>query len=108
MHILIQAVTRHSLCLFFLWLAIPAWGFDLTRHSAPVPARSTQVVPKDAIPAIDNLEVVLASQVDDLTPEERVIGVVVGKEARAYPIRLLHGHEIINDAIGDQPLAVTR
>jgi hypothetical protein len=98
---------RDFSCLFLLLLIIPAWGFDLTRHSAPVPALSTQVIPRDAIPAIDNPELVPASEVDDLAPEERVIGVDIGAEARAYPISILHGHEIVNDNVGGRPIAVT-
>lgn len=107
MRILMRSLKRHFPCLFLLLLPIPAWGFDLTRHSAPVPVLSTQVVPKDAIPAIDNPELVPASEVDDLAPEERVIGVVVGEEARAYPIRILNGHEIVNDDVGGRLIAVT-
>jgi hypothetical protein len=105
--ILLSSLKRYVSCFFLLSLTTPAWGFDLTRHSAPVPALSIQVVPKDAIPAIDNPEVVPASAVDDLVPEEQVIGVVIGEEARAYPIRILHGHEIVNDDIGGRPIAVT-
>jgi len=105
--ILLSSLKRYVSCFFLLLLTIPAWGFDLTRHRAPVPALSIQVVPKDAIPAIDNPEVVPASEVDDLAPEEQVIGVVIGEEARAYPIRILHGHEIVNDDIGGRPIAVT-
>lgn len=40
-------------------------------------------------------------------PDEGVVGVEFGGEARAYPIRLLSQHEIVNDTVGGQPLAVT-
>jgi hypothetical protein len=36
-----------------------------------------------------------------------VIGVVVGEEARAYPIRVLNWHEVVNDTLGGLPIAVT-
>jgi hypothetical protein len=41
--------------------------------------------------------------------EELVLGVVVGKEARAYPINTLTGprREIINDQLGGQAIAAT-
>lgn len=106
-HILLSSLKCYVSCFFLLLLTTPTWGFDLTRHSAPVPTLSMQVVPKDAIPAIDHPEVVPASEVDDLAPEEQVIGVVIGEEARAYPIRILQGHEIVNDEIGGRPIAVT-
>jgi hypothetical protein len=36
-----------------------------------------------------------------------VIGLVIGGEARAYPLRILHWHEIVNDTMGATPVAVT-
>ncbi len=64
----------------------------------------------DVIPAIfadDDLFV--DAQAGDLEwqDEEPVVGVALGGEARAYPIRLLSLHEIINDTLGGQPIAVT-
>jgi hypothetical protein len=41
-----------------------------------------------------------------LTPEDRVIGVERDGEARAYPLRILNWHEIVNDDFGG-PLLVT-
>lgn len=93
--------------LLMLFLAAPAWSFDLTRHSAPVPALSTGGVPKDAIPAIDHPEMLPVEKADSLIPEEQVMGVVINGEARVYPIRILIGHEIVNDEIQGRPIAVT-
>ncbi len=84
-----------------------AWGFDLTRHNVPVPALSTGGLPKDAIFALHNPKFVAAEQADFPTPDERVVGVTVNGEARAYPIHILNGHEIVNDEIQGQPIAVT-
>jgi hypothetical protein len=36
-----------------------------------------------------------------------VIGVAVGDEARAYPLKLMNYHEVINDALGGAPILVT-
>ena len=41
-----------------------------------------------------------------LAPEDRVIGVVRGGEARAYPLRVLDWHEVVNDDLAG-PLLVT-
>ncbi len=103
---------RESYMRFFVILQVlswtaPAWSFDLTRHRVPIPALSTGGVPKDAIPAIDNPELFPAEKADSLTREERVMGVVTNGEARAYPLRILTGHEIVNDEIQGQPIAVT-
>jgi len=42
-----------------------------------------------------------------LVPTDRVIGVVFGGEARAYPLRLLRWHESVNDVVGGRAIAVT-
>lgn len=101
------SVMKPFFILPMLFLAAPAWSFDLTRHSVPIPALSTGGVPKDAIPAIDNPELLPAEKANRLTPDEQVIGVVINGEARAYPIRILNGHEIVNDEIQGRPIAVT-
>jgi hypothetical protein len=38
---------------------------------------------------------------------DRVAGVVVGGEARAYPLAVLNAHEVCNDVLGGVPIAVT-
>jgi hypothetical protein len=42
-----------------------------------------------------------------LVPDDRVIGVSINDEAIAYPLRLMRWHEVVNDIVGDQPVAVT-
>ncbi len=39
--------------------------------------------------------------------DDRVIGLVIGGQARAYPLYLLNGHEVIEDTLGGTPIAVT-
>jgi len=63
--------------------------------------------PKDGIPALTDPAFVEADQADYLGPEDRVIGVAYGKEAKAYPLKILNYHEIANDTVGDVPVAVT-
>ncbi|MEL6572275.1 MAG: DUF3179 domain-containing protein [Pseudomonadota bacterium] len=64
--------------------------------------------PKDGIPAIDNpvfRTVASETRLDNLEP---VITVeIAGEVPRAYPIRYLMWHEIVNDQIGGVPVAVT-
>jgi hypothetical protein len=45
----------------------------------------------------------------DLNPAELVLGVTIGKEARAYPINMLTGpsREILNDTLGGTAIAAT-
>lgn len=63
--------------------------------------------PKDGIPPIDTPQFVDYREVRDLSPTEPVIGVQLGKTLRAYPLRILTWHEIVNDEIEGIPLAVT-
>lgn len=44
---------------------------------------------------------------DVLADQQRVVGVVVGGEARAYPIKMMNYHEVINDTVGGVPIVLT-
>jgi Protein of unknown function (DUF3179) len=63
--------------------------------------------PKDGIPAIDTPRFLPVGAVTDLTPDEPVIGLQINGEAKAYPLRILTWHEIVNDTLGGTPIAVT-
>ncbi|MEO1640834.1 MAG: DUF3179 domain-containing protein [Pseudomonadota bacterium] len=64
--------------------------------------------PKDGIPAIDDPTFGPVAEKTGLEPLEPVITVEIeGEVPRAYPIRYLTWHEIVNDTIGDVPVAVT-
>jgi hypothetical protein len=39
--------------------------------------------------------------------DDKVLAVRIGNEARAYPIRTMGYHHIVNDTVGDQPIAVS-
>ena len=63
---------------------------------------------KDGIPSIDTpIFQSIALQSSVLAPTEPVISIEIGGDARAYPLRILMWHEIVNDVIGETPLAVT-
>ncbi|NIQ39353.1 MAG: DUF3179 domain-containing protein [Proteobacteria bacterium] len=63
--------------------------------------------PKDGIPAILRPKFIPADEGDFLDPDDQVIGFRSGGEARAYPIKILNWHEVVNDSIGERPIAVT-
>lgn len=66
------------------------------------------LLPFDGIPAIDEPDFLNASQADDeYAPDELVIGVEFNGDARAYSIPLLSSHEIVNDTVGGEKIAVT-
>ena len=64
--------------------------------------------PKDGIPAIDDPTFVAVADKPNLTAREPVITLEIeGEVPRAYPIRYLTWHEIVNDEVGGIPVAVT-
>jgi len=66
------------------------------------------LLPRDAIPAIDNPQFLSVSEADEYyDPQEPVIGVEFNGDARAYSIPFLSNHEIVNDTVGGVPIAVT-
>src|SRR6056297_76969 len=64
--------------------------------------------PKDGIPSIDEPKFWDAREADsELRPEDVVFGLVRNGEMKAYPQKILVQHEITNDVVGDEPVAVT-
>ncbi len=65
--------------------------------------------PKDGIPAIDRpaFTTVAKAAGSGLAGRSPVISVVVRGDARAYPLRVLMWHEIVNDTVGGLPVAIT-
>jgi hypothetical protein len=64
----------------------------------------------DDIPAIfaeDDIFVDAEAGSREWLDEELVIGLELNEDVRAYPIRLLSLHEIVNDTVGGRPVAVT-
>ena len=65
-----------------------------------------KLLPRGKIAAIYKPEFV-AGKDAELPKDAWVIGVSDGKNAKAYSINLLNKHEIVNDFIGDKPIATT-
>ena len=82
-------------------------GTDFTRSAVPWIEIRSGGPPRDGIPALDDPPTVPVAAAE-LTPDEAVVTVArPGRPARAYPIRYLIWHEIVNDTIGRVPVAVT-
>ena len=66
------------------------------------------VLGRDGIPAILAPEFIDANAaLLDMAPDERVLGLSLNGDHRAYPLNLLSRHEIVNDTVGGVPVAVT-
>ena len=66
------------------------------------------LLPPGAIPAIDAPQFVTGSEADaQMLPDEPVLGLVIGEDARAYSLWQLDSHEIVNDVVGGVAVAAT-
>jgi hypothetical protein len=84
------------------------WRTDFTRASVPFDQISSGGPPRDGIPPLDQPRFEPVAQADTwLAPQEPVIHLALGGEARAYPLQILIWHEIVNDTLGGVPVAVT-
>ncbi len=71
------------------------------REGAVGLGRGTRFVP------LDNPEIVRAEAATFLQPDDRVLGLTVGGESRAYPISMMTFHHVANDELGGLPVLVT-
>lgn len=62
---------------------------------------------KDGIPALTNPNPISLDQADYLSDDDLVLGYSNGENHRAYPHDILDWHEIINDELDDNKIAVT-
>lgn len=96
-----------------------SYGFALGRLRVDRTGLSGAGVPRDFTLVLDDPETIAAADVAArnklvrrerrrkfLVSSDRVIGVVVDGEARAYPLRVVASHEIVNDTLAARPIAV--
>jgi hypothetical protein len=82
-----------------------AWNFD--KHSIPIDEIKGGGPPKDGIPALVSPKYVPAPKARFMRDDEQVIGLAYKGEARAYPLRIMSWHELVNDRIEDLPVLVS-
>ncbi len=81
---------------------------DFSRHTVSYSEVFSGGPPKDGIPSIDAPKFVTVAEAGQwLRPQEPVVLVQVGGDARAYPLQILTWHEIVNDTVGGLPLTIT-
>jgi hypothetical protein len=90
---------------------VESYGFELSNLTIPRAALTASGHGKDYLRAImpGMVETASVEEVREwqknryttfLVPGDRVVGVVLGGEARAYPLRVLNLHEMVNDVVG--------
>ena len=95
-----------GLCLAGPGIAQSLNGFDLKGALVPIDAIARGGPPRDGIPAIDSPRFVSAVQ-SGLGDKDRVLGLARAGVVRAYPVRILNWHEVVNDRIGSDSVAIT-
>lgn len=60
----------------------------------------------DGIPALTNPPMIQAAAATYLTPQEPVFGLSINGDSRAYPLRILDWHEMVNDVVGGTPVSL--
>lgn len=115
----IQRITALACCATLASATIAAatperWARDwpMTDFSATTITDWSEIMsggpPKDGIPALDDPTFLQAGEETRLDDREPVITLELdGEVPRAYPIRYLTWHEIVNDTVGGLPVAVT-
>jgi hypothetical protein len=84
------------------------WRTDFSRHTVPLDEIRSGGPPRDGIPPLDHPQFVTFSSANSwLHDREPVIAVHRNGMAKAYPLQILIWHEIVNDTLGDEPIAVT-
>jgi len=93
-----------------LWWLMPVLllsAFDFSTYNIPVAEIHDGGPPKDGIPALTDPKFVSASKATFLSARDRVLGIEINGDARAYPLSILNWHELVNDRVGSQNVIVT-
>ncbi len=106
-----KQVTWIWLVILMVWLEVSVAGamngFDLSGGLLPENEIHQGGPPRDGIPSLDEPKFITAAADNFLKPGDRVLGIVYKGETRAYPISILNWHEIVNDRIQGDPVAIT-
>lgn len=87
--------------------AITINGFAVDDTAVPLEHLVRAQEAKDSISSIDEPKWVSVSDCGYLLDEDEVLSVTIDGETRAYPLRILVWHEIVNDTFGEQGVAIT-
>jgi hypothetical protein len=84
------------------------WKTNWKKHIVSYDEMISGGPPRDGIPSIDHPEFISIKEAREwLEESEPVIALELNQSARAYPLQILIWHEIVNDSIHDNHVAVT-
>ena len=82
-------------------------GFDLSGALVPVAEIKHGGPPRDGIPAIDRPRFITAGNANFLDGSDRVLGIDRNGVRKAYAVKILNYHEIVNDRFGQEAVVVS-
>ncbi len=85
----------------------PTNGFDLSGALVPVEEIEQGGPPRDGIPAIDQPHFISAGNAGFLSDSDRVLGIDHNGIRKAYAVKILNFHEIVNDRFGQEAIVVS-
>lgn len=88
-------------------LAFEPNGFNLKKSIIPKKEILFGGVQKDSIPALTIPNLIDSRDAQYLKNSDLILGVKLGDESVAYPLKILIWHEVINDFIGSTPILVS-
>jgi hypothetical protein len=78
------------------------------KHTVPLDKIVSGGPPQDGIPSIDSPKFQSIQEADEILEDsELVVGLNINGDRRAYPLQILVWHEIVNDVVGGEPVAIT-
>ena len=60
----------------------------------------------DGIPDLRRPSFLEASEAEYMNPDDRVFGLEINGDVRAYPLRVVNAHEMVNDSVGGEPISL--
>ena len=102
----VENITRAADTEGFVTLDVLDPAFDFTNMQVPQDRIMRGGPPKDGIPSITDPKTAPVTEAEFMFDDDRVVGVTINGESRAYPIKVINYHECYNDTLGGVPIAV--
>ena len=100
----IEELARHQLSRYFSYV----WKTDFSQRTIPLEEIRFLGLARDRIPPIYSPVFETVKEAGKwLESLEPVIAIEINGDARAYPLAILTLHEVVNDEVGGQAIAVT-
>lgn len=82
--------------------------FDFSSDKDQLEMLTLRGVQNEGIPAIIEPKFISSKEADKILKEnDRVMGIKLGEIAKAYPIRILNWHQLVNDSFNGIPVVIT-